>query len=157
MAERDRLQPRKLVAAAGAAEENRQMVADEPATEAGEDRRPAGKARPLLLAAAGRESSDAPPLRVDGTADRVAALASGLVNHRPNRIMCPEEKTGGNVSKASVERGAVSDFDILRSSKRGGFRWRRRLRTAKTRLTLAFRGGQAYGVAGSESIMEIPV
>jgi len=61
------------------------------------------------------------------------------------------------VSKASVERGAVSDFGILRSGKSGGFGWRWRLRTVKTRLTLAFRGGQAYVVAGSESIMEIPV
>ena len=60
------------------------------------------------------------------------------------------------MSKASVERGAVSDFGNLRSDKRGGFRWRRRLRTVKTRLTLAFRGGQTYTVAGSESIMEIP-
>jgi len=54
-------------------------------------------------------------------------------------------------------REAVSDFGILRSGKSGGFRWRWRLRTVKTRLTLACRGGQAYIAAGSESIMEIPV
>ena len=60
------------------------------------------------------------------------------------------------MSKASVERGAVSDFGIPRSGKSGGFRWRWRLRTVKTRLTLAFRDGQAYVVARSESIMEIP-
>jgi hypothetical protein len=40
MAERDRLQPGEPVAAAGAAEENRQVVAHQLATAAGEDRRP---------------------------------------------------------------------------------------------------------------------
>jgi len=60
------------------------------------------------------------------------------------------------VSKASVERGAVSDFGILRSGKSGGFRWRWRLRTVKTRLTLAVRGSQAYYFVGAlVSIMEI--
>src|SRR5437667_207376 len=68
MAERDRLQPGEPVAAAGAAEENRQLVAHQPAAEAGENRRPNDQARSVLLAAVGREPSDAPPLRVDGTA-----------------------------------------------------------------------------------------
>jgi hypothetical protein len=54
------------------------MVADQLAAEAGEDRRPAGAARSLLLAAVGGEPSDAAALRVDGTADRVAAPASGV-------------------------------------------------------------------------------
>src|SRR5262249_57566537 len=81
----------------------------------------------------------------------------GVGNRGTNRIWCHEEKAGGNVSKASVERGAVSDLGILRSGKSGGFSWRWRLRTVKTRLTLVFRGGQAYVLAGSESTMEIPV
>src|SRR2546421_12427016 len=50
MAERDRLQPGEPVAAAGAAEENRQLLAHQPAAEAGENRRPNDQARALLLA-----------------------------------------------------------------------------------------------------------
>jgi len=107
-------------------------------------------------AAAGREPPDAAAVWSHAEQNRGALVPSGLANRRPNRISCHEEKAGGNVSKASVERGAVSDFGILRSGKSGGFRWRWRLRTLKTRLTLAFRGGQAYVFAGSESIMEIP-
>ena len=75
LAECDRLQPGEPVAAPGAAEEDRQVVADQLAAAAGEDGRAAGEARPLLLAPAGGESSEAPPVRVDGAADRVAALA----------------------------------------------------------------------------------
>src|SRR2546422_10899400 len=50
MAERDRLQPGEPVAAAGAAEENRQLLAHQPAAEAGENRRPNDQARAVLLA-----------------------------------------------------------------------------------------------------------
>jgi hypothetical protein len=47
------------VAAAGAAQEDRQLVLDQLAAEAGEDGRAAGETCPLLLATAGREPSDA--------------------------------------------------------------------------------------------------
>jgi hypothetical protein len=57
MAESDRLQVGKPVAAAGAAEEDRELVADQFATTAGENRRQAGQARSVLLADAGGKSS----------------------------------------------------------------------------------------------------
>ena len=49
-AQRDRLQPRQPMAAAGAAEEDRELVADEFAATAGENGRAIGEARPVLLA-----------------------------------------------------------------------------------------------------------
>src|SRR5262252_5527952 len=60
-------------AAAGTAEENREVVPDQLAATAGEDGRKVGEARPLLLASLGGEPSDAAAVRVDGTPDRVAA------------------------------------------------------------------------------------
>jgi len=49
------------------------MVADEPAAPVGEDGRPGAKTRPVLLAAAGRDPSDAAPVWWHGAADRGAA------------------------------------------------------------------------------------
>src|ERR1019366_2457478 len=62
MAEPDRLQPGQLVATAGAAEEDRELVADQLAAATGEDGRAVGEACPLLLVDAGREPSDAAPV-----------------------------------------------------------------------------------------------
>jgi Transposase DDE domain group 1 len=70
--------PGEPVAAAGAAEGNRQVVADQPIAAAGEDGRPVGEACPTLLALAGGEPPDAPPLRVEGAADRILARANGI-------------------------------------------------------------------------------
>jgi len=78
LAERHRLQPGEPVAAAGATEENRQVVADELAAAAGENGRSAGEACPILLALAGREPSDAPAVRGHAAPDRVVAPASGI-------------------------------------------------------------------------------
>src|SRR2546428_5328842 len=109
MAERGRLQPEKPVAAAGAAEENRQLVAHQLAAEAGENRRPNDQARSLLLAAVGREPSDAPPLRVDGTAGRGAAPARRIgPPPPPSGTSATKGRGEGEVSEASVKRGAVS-------------------------------------------------
>ena len=69
MAEGDRLQPGEPVAAVGAAAKDGQLVADQLAATAGENGRPIGQARSLLLAAVGRESSDQTTLRGHGTAD----------------------------------------------------------------------------------------
>ena len=55
-----------------------QLVADQLAATAGEDRRPFDQARPVLLAAAGGEPSDAAAVRKHGAADRGAAGASGV-------------------------------------------------------------------------------
>ena len=57
MAELDRLQPGKPVAAVGAAEKDRELVADQLAAALGEDGREADQARSVLLADAGREPS----------------------------------------------------------------------------------------------------
>jgi hypothetical protein len=77
MAERDRLQLGQPGAAAGATDEGRQLVSDEPAAAVGEDRRPVGQARPVLLAALGREPSDQMILRGHGPADWFAVHARG--------------------------------------------------------------------------------
>ena len=78
VAERDRLQPGESVAAAGAAQANRELVADQLAAAAGEDRRAVDKACPLLLAAAGGESSDAAAVWRHAAADGGAAAASRI-------------------------------------------------------------------------------
>ena len=72
MAEPDRLQLGKPVAAAGAAEEDRERVADQFAATVGEDGWQAGQARPVLLADAGRKPSDAAVVREHGPADGCA-------------------------------------------------------------------------------------
>src|SRR5271157_5344120 len=62
----------EFVAAAGAAQANRELVADQLAATTGEDRRTAGETRPLLLAAVGREPSDEAAVRGDAGPDRAA-------------------------------------------------------------------------------------
>ncbi len=54
------------------------MVVAEFTATLGEDRRTAGEACPVLLVAAGRESSDAAVVRSDGGADRCAAASVGI-------------------------------------------------------------------------------
>ena len=103
MAERGCLQPGEPVAADGAAEENRPLVADELAATAGEDRRQAGQARPVLLAAAGRGPSDAAGVQRDSAADLDAALAGGVSpgGYRTGRSD-DEEKQGGMVERPRI-------------------------------------------------------
>jgi len=64
------------VATAGAAEEGRQLVADE-FTAAGGDRRPAGEARAALLAAAGGKRPNAAAVRGDGAPHFTLPAAAG--------------------------------------------------------------------------------
>ncbi len=78
LAERDCLKPREPVAAAGAAEAEQQLVADELAAAAGEDRRAADQTRSQLLAALGGESSDTAAVWSHGGPDHCATLASRL-------------------------------------------------------------------------------
>jgi len=70
--------PREPVAAAGAADAGCHLVADQLAAAAGENRRAFDKACPVLLVAAGRESSHAPALRKHAAEDRGAAVAGGM-------------------------------------------------------------------------------
>jgi hypothetical protein len=79
LAERDRLQPGKSVAAARAAKADRLLVADEPAATADPDGWPAREARPVLLAAVGRRTSDADSVRCDSTQADGALSASGVM------------------------------------------------------------------------------
>ena len=59
MAGRDRMQPLQPAAVPGAAKGNREVVINQFASAAGENRRASGKACPLLLVIAGREPSRA--------------------------------------------------------------------------------------------------
>jgi hypothetical protein len=78
VAERDRIQLGQPVAAAGAAEGNRNMVIDQFAAAVGENRRAADQACPLLLAIVGREPSHAAPVQKHAAADGGSAGASGV-------------------------------------------------------------------------------
>jgi hypothetical protein len=83
-------------AAAHAAEENRPLVADKLAGAASENRREAGQARPLLLAAAGGESPHAAAVWEHAAQDRGAADAFGLA--LPWRLQNLEPKEEGRHS-----------------------------------------------------------
>lgn len=102
MAECDRLQPRESLAAAGAAEKGREVVADESAAAVGEGGWAVGQTCPLLLADAGRERFDAEALRGHGAADRGVASASGVgegCNSREIGQPAGEERKGvGGIS-----------------------------------------------------------
>jgi len=96
VAERDRIQPGQSVAEAGTAAENRQRVAYPLATAVGET-------CPLLLAAVGREPSDAAHVRKHAAAHGGSAAASGvgLASRRNQsgrrwrlRERCPKNRYG---------------------------------------------------------------
>lgn len=106
MAERDRLKPGEPMAAFGAAAEDRQLVADQPAAAAGEDRRPIDQARPVLLAALGGEQSDAATLRGYAAPDRFAVHAGG-VGEPAARISVSREAGVGKVLEGKGRRRAL--------------------------------------------------
>ena len=108
----DRLQPGEPVAAARAAERDRWLVLDQLAAAVGEDRWTVGEARTILLAAAGRESSDAPFVWKHGAADCGAARANriGVGGWRAKQV---EGRRGdGVVSEKSLENKAVPGFPL---------------------------------------------
>ena len=72
------LQPGEFVAAAGVAQADRELVPDELAATAGEDRRTAGQTCALLLATAGGRTSDAAAVRGDAGPDRAATDTDGI-------------------------------------------------------------------------------
>ena len=74
------LQSGQLVAAAGTAPTNRELVADEFAATAGEDRRAAGETCALLLAFPGGRTSAPAAVRSDARGDRTAAHADGIID-----------------------------------------------------------------------------
>src|SRR5712691_11159875 len=78
MVECDGLQPGEPVAAAGATEEDRSLVFDQLAATAREDRRQAGQARAVPLAAVSGRASDAAGVRIDFAKDLGAAPADWI-------------------------------------------------------------------------------
>ena len=82
MAQHSCLQPGELVAEAGSSSRHLRLVFDQPAAAVGEDGRATGKACAVLLADAGRRTSDANTVRGDVTQDRVVAATGCLTNWR---------------------------------------------------------------------------
>jgi len=95
--ESDRLQLGEPVAAAGAAEKNRELVADEFAATVGE-------ARHLQLAIAGGESFDAKAVWKHGAADRSAAGAGGIGEPQIAADSGPRPFTGSEKEAGTVRR-----------------------------------------------------
>lgn len=104
------LQPGEPVAATGAAQEDRSLVADQLATAVSEDGRAIGETRPLLLALAGRRSSDAAGVRGDSSKDLGAAPADwiGWGGREGNRLK--EGGWDGEVSKKSLAMSPCGHF-----------------------------------------------
>jgi len=101
------------LAAAGAAEENRKVVVDQLAAAAGEDRRPVGKACPLLLAVVGREPSDAAPVRKYAAADSGFA-AAGRIGAAARRNQSGRRRgVEGGVSEKSLRNRANHGLLVL--------------------------------------------
>jgi hypothetical protein len=78
VAERHRQQLGQPMAAAGAARADREVVANQLAAAAGENRRAFNQARTLLLAVAGGEPSDAAAFREHAAENCDAAVASRI-------------------------------------------------------------------------------
>jgi hypothetical protein len=88
-------QPRQPVVAAGAAEENRPLVAHQLAAAAGEDGRPAGETRALLLAFAGRGAPESEAVREHVEDDCGAAPGGWLWNAERQGTSAPKSSSGG--------------------------------------------------------------
>ena len=88
--ERNGLQPGQPLAQADPAAGDQALVADESPAAAGENRRPAGEARQILLAPAGGRSSEPAALRRDAAEDLGATGAGRLT---PSATKAGEERT----------------------------------------------------------------
>src|SRR5438445_2002633 len=82
---RPRLQPRQSAAPAGAARRHSELVVDEPATAAVQDRRTADPACAVLRAPAGRKLLDGKSLSADSRAHRATRMASDLIKSTVTR------------------------------------------------------------------------
>jgi hypothetical protein len=158
VAEHNRVQSGKPVAAAGAAEEHREVIADQSSASVGEDRRAFDQARPVLLAATGGEPPDAAAVREHGTADRGLDGADGIVGG------CGEQEHRS--TKRWERKGALgvsqrSGSSCLRRPPEGRFRlFGRKLestRTHKLGPSDCKRGRRMYTVSSQESVVEILV
>ena len=106
MAERDRLQPRQPLAAARATQEDRRLVVDQLAAQAGEDGRSSGETCPLLLAALGGESSHATLVWSHAGQDRCSVLSRGL-GEPPSRADFKRRAGRGRKGVAGIGRERV--------------------------------------------------
>jgi hypothetical protein len=85
---------------------NRNVVVDQLAAAAGEDRRTVGKACPLLLAIVGGEPPDAAPVWKQTAADRGFATASGVGSAGRRNQSGRRKGVEGAVSEKSLRNGA---------------------------------------------------
>ena len=122
------------------------MVADQLAAAAGEDGRSARETRPVLLAAAGGEPSNAAALRVDATADRVAALASPVAEPRHDGVSRTRDGMKAKVSQTQVERGPSRCLVLSREAAIGRLRGPWKLLRGKSDSRLHSTGHQVYKV-----------
>jgi hypothetical protein len=149
----DRVQPGEPVAAAGAAEEDRELVAYQLAAAAGEDRVQAGQARTVLLADAGREPPHAAALRCDGashcgaTRDWVGRSVCCRIQQRRREAGEVSMKLAVGVELASLERLAA----VEKCSRLSG----QRLSDLKTYNSGSRKGPSVYTEWPGQPIMEI--
>ena len=94
---------RGWVAALGAAQQNRQLVANQLAAAVGKNRRPIDQARSIILVVPGGESSDAAVVWGHGAADRSAAcgVAEALEANKSVR----KEASAGDLSRKISSTG----------------------------------------------------
>lgn len=101
----NRLYPGELVAAAGAAQEDRPLVLDQLVAEAREDRRTAGETYALLLPAIGRRTSHAAASWQHAEIDRGAAAAERIANQESaQRPSSGEKCLWGGDKQTKAER-----------------------------------------------------
>jgi len=115
------LQPGEFLAAAGVAQANRELVADELAATAGEDRRTAGKTCALLLATLGGRTSDAAAVRGDAGPDRATAGTDGIdrlmvVRSAAKFVYSGVEQRG--VSQTWAANGTISEVLVQMADRR---------------------------------------
>ena len=108
MAHHPCLQSGQPVAAAGAASANRQLVLDELTASTGENGRTAGETCPLLLAAVGREPSDAAAVCQYAGEDRWTAASVGIAQAAaPKKTISISLGNGELSEKLVLEAGAM--------------------------------------------------
>ena len=88
------------------------LVADESPAATGENRRPAGEARQILLAPAGGRSSEPAALRRDAAEDLGAAGAGRLTRGRVQRRLAKQGHKCGAVSEKCPERSGSGRFHV---------------------------------------------
>src|SRR5437879_4511938 len=104
LAECDRLQSGQPVATASVAEEDWELVADELAAAAGEDGRSACETCALLLAFAGRRTSESEAVRQHAENDRGVAAAGRLANQDRKQTSARKPSSGEVKQRGRLRR-----------------------------------------------------